>query len=75
MAVLLDWELPKLQKSDFLRMVRSSCPDMKIIALSSKFEARQEALAARVDAFISKSEPPEKILATLRSLVPPLVIE
>lgn len=65
--LLLDWELPGLQGVDFLNMVRSSCPALKIIALSSKFEARQEALAARVDAFVSKAEPPEKILDTLRS--------
>lgn len=74
-AVLLDWELPGLHNSDFLRILRSCCPEMKVIALSSKFEAQQEALAARVDAFISKSEPPEKILTTIRSLVPSLRIE
>lgn len=74
-AVLLDWELPGLHNSDFLGTVRSCCPEMKIIALSSKFEAQQEALAARVDAFISKSEPPEKILTTIRSLVPSLKLE
>ena len=69
-VLLLDWELPGLQAMDFLTTARSACPDVKIIALSSKFEARQQALAARVDAFISKADPPEKILATLRSLIP-----
>jgi CheY-like chemotaxis protein len=69
-VVLLDWELPGLHKSDFLMRVRSHCPETKVIALSSKFEARQEALAAQVDAFVSKTEPPERILLTLRSLIP-----
>jgi len=69
MVVLLDWELPGLQGSDILLMVRSRCPEMKVIALSSKFEARQQALAARVDAFISKTESPEQILSTLRSFI------
>jgi|SRR3990172_2435068 len=70
MVLLLDWELPGLHSSDVLMMVRSRCPELKVIALSSKFEARQEALAARVDAFISKAEPPEKILSTLYSYIP-----
>lgn len=70
MVVLLDWELPGLHSSDFLRLVRSRYPDMKVIALSSKFEARQEALAARVDAFVSKAEPPERILSTLCAFMP-----
>lgn len=68
--LLLDWELPGLKRYEFLRSVRSACPGVKIIALSSRFEARQEALAAGIDAFISKSEPPEKILSTLASFIP-----
>jgi DNA-binding NarL/FixJ family response regulator len=70
MIVLLDWELPGLHSSDFLGLVRSRCPEMKVIALSSKFEARQEALAAGVDAFVSKAEPAEKILSTIWSFLP-----
>jgi CheY-like chemotaxis protein len=45
---------------------------MKIIALSSKYEARQEALAVGVDAFVSKTEPAELVLTTLYSLLPDL---
>lgn len=75
MVVLLDWELPGLHNSSFLRLIRSRCPEIKVIALSSKFEARRDALAARVDAFVSKAEPPEQILATLRSLIPNLMNE
>lgn len=70
MVILLDWELPGLHSTDLLKQVRYRCPEMKIIALSSKFEARQEALAARVDAFVSKTEPPEQILSTLCPFIP-----
>jgi CheY-like chemotaxis protein len=69
-VILLDWELPGLHNSDFLMTIRTYCPETKIIALSSKFEARQQALAARVDAFVSKAEPPEQILSALWSLIP-----
>ncbi len=75
MVILLDWELPGLHSSDFLVLVRSRCPEMKVIALSSKFEARQEALAAGVDAFVSKAEPPEKILSAVCSFIPGLTNE
>jgi DNA-binding NarL/FixJ family response regulator len=71
-VVLLDWELPGLRNGNLLTALRSCCPEMKIVALSSKFEARQQALAARVDAFISKSEPPELILSTIWSFIPPV---
>ncbi|MFL7872016.1 MAG: response regulator transcription factor [Anaerolineales bacterium] len=69
-VVLLDWELPRLHNSDFLMKVRNCCPETRVIALSSKFEARQAARAAGVDAFISKAEPPEQILSTLCSFLP-----
>jgi DNA-binding NarL/FixJ family response regulator len=75
MVVLLDWELPGLHNSDFLMIVRSHCPETKVIALSSKFEARQNALSGGVDAFISKAEPPEQILFTLYALIPHLKIK
>lgn len=71
-VILLDWELPGLHTSNFMTMLRSHYPEIKVIALSSKFEARQEALAAQVDAFVSKAEPPEQILYTLYSLFPNL---
>lgn len=67
-AILLDWELPGLHKNGVLQELRSRCQNVKIIALSSKYEARREALAIGVDAFVSKTEPPEQILTTLNSL-------
>ena len=72
LVTLLDWELPGLQGSDIWMKLHAHCASMKVIALSSKFEARQEALAAGADAFVSKAEPPEKILSALRALIPDL---
>jgi DNA-binding NarL/FixJ family response regulator len=68
-VILMDWELPDLHKNGVLQELHSYCQNVKVIALSSKYEARQEALAIGVDAFISKTEPAEQILSTLRSLV------
>ena len=72
-AVLLDWELPGPKKSDLLNTLNSCCPEMKVIALSSKYEARREALAAGVDAFVSKAEPSELVITSLDTLVPGLI--
>jgi len=66
--VLLDWELPGLWRGDIPVLKQAYCTQMKVIAMSSKYEARKEALAAGVDAFVSKTEPPEQIISTLYSL-------
>lgn len=65
--VLLDWELPGLPAADLVLALRSRYLHAKVIALSGRPEARQEALAAGVDAFVSKGEPPEYLLATVYS--------
>lgn len=67
-ALLLDWELPGFQGRDDLDVIHSTCGEMKVIAMSSRYEARHEALKAGADAFISKAEPAEQILATLYTL-------
>jgi DNA-binding NarL/FixJ family response regulator len=66
--VLLDWELLGLQAPDLLPALRCRCRRLILIALSGRPEACQEALNAGVDAFVSKGEPPEHLLATLYAL-------
>jgi len=68
-VVLLDWELPGLHGRDTLDILHTHCPGMKVIAMSSRYEARNEALKAGADAFISKAEPSDQILATLYTLL------
>ncbi|MBU1662862.1 MAG: response regulator transcription factor [Chloroflexi bacterium] len=77
-VALLDWELPGLQAADhstrfasaprLLSDLRARCPRLQVIALSGRPEARQAALAARVDAFVSKGDPAESLLQTLRTI-------
>jgi len=64
-VVLLDWELPGLGADRLLPTLRELCPRLKVIALSGRPEARQAALAAGVDAFVSKGDPPERLLAAV----------
>ena len=68
-VVLIDWELPNISMRELVPLLRSYCPGMKVIAMSSRFEARQEALLAGTDAFISKAESPERTLSTLYALL------
>ena len=75
--VLLDWELPGLgarRRSAFpsrspgphlLSILHSLGHPPKVIALSGCPEAGEEALAAGADAFVSKGDPPERLLTTL----------
>ncbi|MCD4739462.1 MAG: response regulator transcription factor [Anaerolineae bacterium] len=65
--VLLDWELPGLETAGLLPTLRELCPCLAVIALSGRPEARQTALDAGVDAFVSKGDPPEQLLATVNN--------
>ena len=66
--VLLDWNLAELSTIGPLTSLRTACPDLRIIALSGRPEACDDALTAGADAFISKADPPEQLLATLRAV-------
>jgi DNA-binding NarL/FixJ family response regulator len=63
--ILLDWELPGLPSVALLPLLHDFCPRLQVIALSGRPEARQAALNAGADAFASKGDPPERLLAAL----------
>jgi DNA-binding NarL/FixJ family response regulator len=67
-VVLLDWELPGLVIEEVIGQLRSRCPQTWIVALSSRLESRSAALSAGVDAFVSKSDAPGRLLAVLRGI-------
>jgi DNA-binding NarL/FixJ family response regulator len=64
--VLLSWELPGLRADDTLSSLYKIYPDLAVIALSGRPEARQAALQAGADAFVSKADPPERLLVTIQ---------
>ncbi|MFP3897026.1 MAG: response regulator transcription factor [Anaerolineales bacterium] len=67
--VLIDWELPGFAPHNLLPMLQRTCSDVVIIALSGRPEARQPALDAGAHAFVSKGDPPERLLAVIRDVV------
>jgi DNA-binding NarL/FixJ family response regulator len=66
--LLVDWDmLPRLSPSMALDELRKICPAALVIVLISHLDARQQAaLSAGADAFISKSESPERVAERLR---------
>jgi DNA-binding NarL/FixJ family response regulator len=64
-VVLLDWELPGSGGRQSMAAIRSLCPRLPVIALSGRPEVRREALAAGADAFVCKSDPPDRLLLAL----------
>jgi two-component system invasion response regulator UvrY len=65
--VLLSWGLPGLAGADLLPALRSACDDLYVIVLSGRPEARRAILDAGANAFISKIESPEQLLAAIAS--------
>lgn len=63
--VLLNWELPGLAATDLLSALRRVCPDLIVIVLSGRTEVRRAALDAGADAFVSKCDPPERLLTAI----------
>jgi len=64
-ALLLGWELPGMAMDQLVAALRRSCPNSVIIALSGRLEAQHIALRTGADAFVSKSSPPEQLLAAI----------
>lgn len=73
-VVLLDWELPEtawgrpVTSMDAMRRLRELSPEVKVVVLSARYGARDEALAAGADGFVSKGEPPRKLIEVLDAL-------
>ncbi len=63
--VLLDWELPGRDIEDVVSSLREKCSRVSIIALSGQPEARREALEAGADGFVSKGDPPERLVEAI----------
>ncbi|MHB0875684.1 MAG: response regulator [Anaerolineae bacterium] len=63
-AVLLDWELPGLSPGPHLAALKAD-GNPRLVVLSSRPEAQKAALKAGADAFVSKGDPPETLLAAL----------
>lgn len=69
-VVLIGWELPELAGIELLKTLRRTRPNLAVIVLSGRPEAREAALAAGANMFISKISSPEQLLASILSIRP-----
>jgi DNA-binding NarL/FixJ family response regulator len=67
--LLIDWELPGFKPKFHIPEIRSLCPQIKIVGLSVLMTARREHLTSQLDAFVSKSDAPERVIAALHDLI------
>ncbi len=63
--VLMDVRMPELDGIEATRLIKKQKPCLKVIVLSMYAEYKADALAAGADGFITKGEPPERLLAVL----------
>jgi DNA-binding NarL/FixJ family response regulator len=64
--LVVNWELPA-GVGAALDELRTACPNLRVVVLSSKLDARQAALHAGADAFISMGDSPERVTEHLRA--------
>jgi DNA-binding NarL/FixJ family response regulator len=67
--VVLEWELPGLHRGDTLLRLRSACPDADFIVLSVRPERICEALAGGFQTFVSKTDPPGRLVTAVRAVM------
>jgi DNA-binding NarL/FixJ family response regulator len=65
----MDARMPTMSGLQATRLIKAKWPQIKIIILSVLTEYQSLALAAGADAFSSKSDPPEKLLETLKDVL------
>ena len=67
--IVIEWELAGQPVDQLLSALHALSARPRVIVLSRWPEARKAALAAGADDFISKADPPDRLLTTLRALV------
>lgn len=67
-VLILDWELPGFRSGGQLSALRNSYPYIKVVALSCLPDARKASILAGADAFVSKNEPPDRILTVIEEI-------
>jgi len=66
--LLVDWNMLPLDSNAAFTALRAACPVPMVIVMISHLDARQQAaLSSGADAFISKSETPDRVAERLQS--------
>jgi DNA-binding NarL/FixJ family response regulator len=65
-CIIFDWELPGRPFRERITLLRTLMPGLKIIVTSIHPESKEQAISEGADEFISKSDPPAKILEAIQ---------
>lgn len=68
--ILLSWELPHQNDETVIKSIKLLCPNTHIVLMSSRVRERNEAFEIGADDFISKAEPPNKLLEVIQHHLP-----
>jgi len=67
-VLLLEWNLPELKAEEFIASINEEYPKLSIIVLSERPELKSQALSAGADAFVSKADPPDRLLDAISTI-------
>jgi DNA-binding NarL/FixJ family response regulator len=73
--VLFDLDLAHPTRShpqplaDLVAVLRRLCPHARLVGMSTRFDAQQQALSAGIDGYISKTDPPDAFLASIQKFL------
>lgn len=68
--LLLDWNLSGLTLEQLITEVKRTAPDIRIIVLATQPMVREIAMKAGADDFVSKNDPPERLIAAIAKAYP-----
>lgn len=68
-VILMDARMPRMSGLEAVRHIKAKSHKIKIIVLSMYPDLLAEALEAGADAFVSKSDPPEKLRNALAEVM------
>jgi DNA-binding NarL/FixJ family response regulator len=68
-VVLMDVVMPTMDGLEATRQIKAQHPAIKVIVLSMYGDYQEKARAAGADAFVTKGEPPTKLLKMLETLM------
>ena len=69
-AVILDYEMPKMDGAELALRIKSDWPELPILMFTGYPADVSEEVRQSVDALVVKGDPAEKLLQTLRDLLP-----
>jgi CheY-like chemotaxis protein len=69
-AVILDYEMPKMDGAELALRIKSNWPELPVLMFTGYPADVPEEIRRSVDAFVVKGDPADKLLQTLRDLLP-----